>query len=223
MPYSPVELRHVRLGRSLFGYKRGPTERLLDEVAASFEDVWSERGELADQVEDLSKALAEIREREHLLASTLVAAEKAAAESRSAAKREAEVIVAEAHQEARSITRAAQAERERLFAEARRIEALLRAALGLVEESNKPPAVGAWPDPATDEEPAGAEALAEPAVEPVDELPEGFPEPLFEDDPELPQHDAEPAEAEAPAPWVQHEDTAEFPSLINTRIEAEHD
>jgi cell division septum initiation protein DivIVA len=57
MPYSPVELRHVRLGRSLFGYKRDATERLLDEVAASFEDVWRERGELTDQVDELTKQL----------------------------------------------------------------------------------------------------------------------------------------------------------------------
>ena len=45
-----------------------------------------------------------------------------------AAKREAELILAEAHGEARSIVRTAQGEKERLFAEARRVEALLRAA-----------------------------------------------------------------------------------------------
>ena len=45
------------------------------------------------------------------------------------------MIVAEAHQESRSITRAAQSERERLFAESRRVETLLRAALGIVEET----------------------------------------------------------------------------------------
>ena len=36
------------------------------------------------------------------------------------------MIIAEAHQEARSITRVALTERERLFAEARRVETLLR-------------------------------------------------------------------------------------------------
>ena len=46
-----------------------------------------------------------------------------------------ELIVAEAHHESRSITRAAQTERERLFAEARRVETLLRSALGIVEEA----------------------------------------------------------------------------------------
>lgn len=203
MPYSPVELRHVRLGRSLFGYKRDATERLLDEVAASFEDVWRERGELTDQVDELSKQLADIRGREHLLAATLVAAEKSAADSRDAAKRQAELIMAEAHQEARSIMRSAQAERERLFAEARRVEVLLRGALGIVEESVHPVEVAATPaeDPA--DEPA-AEAAVEPPAAP---------------------DETEPSEAVVvPSdPWPNREDTAEFPSLMNIRTEVDPD
>ena len=138
MRYTPVELRHVRLGRTLFGgYKKDELERLLEDVADSFEEVWRERGELADKLEDLERLLADVKQRESLLASTLVSAERAAVEAKEAAKREAELILAEAHQEARSVTRSAQNERERLFAEARRIETLLRAALGMVEETTK--------------------------------------------------------------------------------------
>jgi cell division initiation protein len=136
MRYTPVELRHVRLGRSFFGgYKKDELERLLEDVADSFEEVWRERGELADKLEDLERLLADVKQRESLLASTLVSAERAAVDAKEAAKREAELIVAEAHQEARSVTRSAQTERERLFAEARRVETLLRAALGMVEET----------------------------------------------------------------------------------------
>ena len=135
MRYTPVELRHVRLDRALFGgYKRAQADALLSDVADSFEDVWRERGELADRLEDVEKVLDEVKQRETLLASTLIAAERTAAEAVETAKREAEVIVAEAHQESRSITRAAQGERDRLFAESRRVETLLRAALGIVEE-----------------------------------------------------------------------------------------
>src|SRR5881628_3567009 len=137
MRYTPVELRHVRLGRSLFGgYKKDELERLLEDVADSFEEVWRERGELTDKLEDLERLLADVKQRESLLASTLVSAERAAVEAKEAAKREAELIIAEAHQEARSVTRTAQTERERLFAEARRVETLLRAALGMVEETS---------------------------------------------------------------------------------------
>jgi cell division initiation protein len=147
MRYTPVELRHVKIGRSTFGgYRKLETEKLLEDIADSFEEVWRDRGELTDKLEDVEKVLAEVKQRESLLASTLVAAEKASTEIREAAKREAELIIAEAHQEARSVTRGAQSERERLFTEVRRVETLLRAALGMVEESkNELPASPAVP------------------------------------------------------------------------------
>lgn len=147
MRYTPVELRHVKPARALLGYRRAEVDQIIQDTVESFEEVWRERGELADKLEDLEKNLEEVKVRETLLASTLVAAEKTAAEAIEAAKREAEVIVAEAHQESRSITRGAQAERERLFAEVRRIETLLRAALGMVEESQAGTSAPSEPQP----------------------------------------------------------------------------
>ena len=149
MRYTPVELRHVKAARALMGYKRHEVDKLIEDVADSFEEVWRERGELADRLEDVEKRLDEVKQRETLLASTLVAAEKTAADAIEAAKRQAEIIVAEAHQEARSITRAGQGERDRLFAEVRRVETLLRAALGMVEETRNElpasPEQQSWP------------------------------------------------------------------------------
>ena len=174
MRYTPVELRHVRLGRSLFGgYKRAEADLILADVADSFEDVWRERGELADRFEEAEKRLEDFKQRETLLASTLVAAERTAAEAIEAAKREAEIIVAEAHQEARSITRSAQSERERLFAEARRVETLLRSALGIVEESRHEPSggePGSWPnrENTREFEAVSLESVAEAAAEPAE-------------------------------------------------------
>jgi cell division initiation protein len=137
MRYTPVELRHVKPPRRLLGYKRSEVDQLLEDVAESFEEVWRERGELADKLEDAEKQLDGVKQREALLASTLVAAERTAAEAIERAKREAEIIVAEAHQESRSITRGAQNERDRLFTESRRVETLLRSALSIVEESQQ--------------------------------------------------------------------------------------
>jgi len=135
MPYTPVELRHVRVARSLLGYKRTAVQELLTEIADSFETVWRERHQLADHVETIEAELEQLRTRERALTQTLVAAENAATELKDQAKREAELILSEAHNEARSVTRNAQSERQRLHAETRRIEALLRAALGMIEES----------------------------------------------------------------------------------------
>lgn len=142
MAYTPVELRHVRVSRSLFGYNKSAVEQLLDEVADSFENVWRERGMLDEKVEGMEKQLAELRQREALLTQTLMAAERAATEVREQAKRQAEVILAEAHQEARLVTRGAQGEKDRLVAERKRVETLLRSALGMIEEASVTPSVG---------------------------------------------------------------------------------
>jgi len=199
--YTPVELRHVRLERTLFGgYKRPQADALLTDVADSFEDVWRERGELSDRLEDVERHLDEVKQRETLLASTLIAAERTAAEAVESAKRKAEVIIAEAHQESRSITRTAQSERERLFAEARRVETLLRAALGIVEERSptetpvdedvqaEPPS---WPNRENTSE---FEAIS---IEDVES--ETEPEP--ESEPAAVQHGAEEAHADDDIPW----------------------
>jgi len=162
MSYTPVELRHVKVGRSLFGYNRATVEQLIEEVAQSFEATWRERGELADKVESLEKQITELRGREHLLTQTLVAAEQAASDVRERARREAETIVEEAHHEARAIGRAAHSERERLFVESKRIEGMLRAALGMME--TEPAAVAAAPAPTP--APAPAPLVAAPALEP---------------------------------------------------------
>jgi cell division initiation protein len=131
----------------LLGYRREAVENLLAEIADSFETVWRERHELADQVESIERELEELRKREQALTQTLVVAEQAATHFKEQAKREAELILAEAHAEARAVTRNAQGERQRLQAEVRRLEALLRGALGMLEESETAQEQPAdWPD-----------------------------------------------------------------------------
>ena len=137
MAFTPVEIRHIRLGRGFFGYRRAPADRLLEEVASSFEDVWRDRADLADKVEQLESDLERFRELEALLRSTLVSAERTAAELRTQAMREADLIVEEARAEARSIVRRAGADNERLEADSARIRALLRAALATIEASGE--------------------------------------------------------------------------------------
>jgi cell division initiation protein len=134
MALTPVEIRHMTPGTGLFGYKRAAMDRLLDEIAASFEDVWRERADLADKIEQLETDLVRFRELEALLRTTLVYAERSSAEMKEQARREADLILGEAHAEARSVQRQASAENERLVADARKIRAQLRAALEGMEE-----------------------------------------------------------------------------------------
>jgi cell division septum initiation protein DivIVA len=136
MGLTPVEIRHVPIGRGFWGYRRGVVERLLDEIADSFEEVWRDRADYSDRIEQLEAELQRHVELETLLRKTLVSAEAAAQEQREAARRESEQIVAEAHAEARQITFSATAERERLEQDVRRLRELLRTALAAVDEAD---------------------------------------------------------------------------------------
>jgi cell division initiation protein len=136
MTITPVELHHIRLKRGLLGYRRGPVDELIIEIAESFEEVWRQRADYADRIEQLEGELSRHRDLESLLRMTLVTAEKSAHELKDQAKREAELVVGEAHAEAREVTRAAAAERERLLADARKVRALLEAALDAVDDAD---------------------------------------------------------------------------------------
>jgi cell division initiation protein len=136
MTITPVELHHIVFKRGLFGYRRRPVDQLIEEIEQSFESVWRERADFADRIEDLQSELARHRDLETLLRTTLVSAERSVHELKTQAKKEADLIVEEAHAEARAVTRAAVAERERLMAEARKVRALLEAALDAAEDAS---------------------------------------------------------------------------------------
>jgi cell division initiation protein len=134
MSYSPVEIRHVRFGRSLFGYRRGAVDNALAEIGSSYEAVWQDRMDLTDRVDELEREVARHREVEELLRTTLLTAERASQDVREDARREANTILEEAHREARAITNEARREREVLLVAARRVRTLLSAALDAVED-----------------------------------------------------------------------------------------
>jgi cell division initiation protein len=134
MALTPVEIRHMTPSRGFMGYNRGQTDRLLEDIAASFEDVWRERADLADKVEQLESDLVRFKELETLLRTTLMSAERASTELKEQARREADLILGEAHVEARKVRRDATAENERLISASRKIKAQLRAALEMIDD-----------------------------------------------------------------------------------------
>src|SRR5205085_11509369 len=135
MALTPVEIRHLKPPKAVVrGYRRTSVDALLDEIVVSFEDVWRERADFADKIEQLEGDLVRYREIEGLLRTTLVSAEKAAVTLKEQARKEAELIVEEARSEARSITRHARADHDRLLGEVRRMRSLLRSAPALVDD-----------------------------------------------------------------------------------------
>jgi cell division initiation protein len=136
MTLTPVEIRHVKLPNAVVGgYTKVEVDELLDRIALSFEDVWRERADLADKVDQLEADLVRYRDLESLLRETLISAERAAVTLKEQARKEAELIVQEARTEARAITRTARGDHDRLLTEVRRMRSILHSALALVEEA----------------------------------------------------------------------------------------
>ena len=136
MSLTPVEIRHITLSRSLLGYSRSVVDQLLYDIVESFEQVWRDRADLADKIERVEEDLVRYRELETLLRTTLVSAERASQELKEHARRETDVMLTEAHAEARRIRREAVADLEHMRSEARRIRSLLGAALATLEQDN---------------------------------------------------------------------------------------
>jgi cell division initiation protein len=157
MPLTPVEIRHIQLKRGLFGYRKSAVHRMMDDVADSFESVWRERSQLVERVDELETEVTRHVELESLLRSTLVSAERASQDLKEAARREADVIVTEANAEARKVLRDAITEKEQVMGDIRRVQALLRSALAVVDEA-QPEAATATSDPEEK-----AEDISEPA------------------------------------------------------------
>ena len=148
MALTPVEIRHIRLHKALFGYQVKQADELLQEVVTSFEDVWRDRADLADKIEQLESELVRYRELEQLLRTTLISAERASQQMTEQARREMEVVLSEARAEAREIVRGALAEREQLNADVNRIRAQMSAALKAINEEPQRQAQAAPESPA---------------------------------------------------------------------------
>lgn len=124
MTLTPVEIRHVTIGRRPLGYDRDAVDALLEQIVESYEHAWRERADLREELERMEGELARFKELEVLLRNTLVSAERSADDIRAGARREADVILEEARARARATTVSAETERERIKAEIRRLKSL---------------------------------------------------------------------------------------------------
>jgi cell division septum initiation protein DivIVA len=161
MPISPSELRNVSIRLAMRGYDREAADRLLGEVADSYDAIVAERDRLTQRVEELEaevERLSELKDLETVLRSAL---ERSGAEIKENAIRRAEFVVREAVDEARSITSTARTEREALDREMQRVRTILREALDLVGDPPDADAAGARSaTPAEDDDPGDGSAAS---------------------------------------------------------------
>src|SRR5664280_1244611 len=200
MALTPVEIRHIRLRKAFFGYQIRQTDELLADIVDSFEDVWRDRADLADKIEQLGGELVRYRELEQLLRTTLISAERASQQMTDQARRETESVLSEAHAEAREILRDATTERERLNAEINRIRAQLSAVLTTIggeapgsESSSKESTLETPPQAAAPVQATPAPPQAAPPVPPAQSAAPA-PPPAPTAQPPVPRPAAKPAE-----------------------------
>ncbi|MBA2360213.1 MAG: DivIVA domain-containing protein [Actinobacteria bacterium] len=118
---SPPEIQHQKLKSRLGSYDREDVDELLENVAASYEQVWHERDAARAQVAALEQKLVDYEDLERLLRDSLVTGQRAAEEVKSEAGKEADALVQKARRKADEIVAQAVTEREAIKVEIARL------------------------------------------------------------------------------------------------------
>ena len=122
MHLEPVEIQHVKLRRSLIGYDRSAVDQLLENVTASYEDVWFERAKLEAELASLRNKLDGQAQAKEALEGSVKVAQSTADELLSDARAKADSVVDEAHQRSLATLQETRAEHQRLKVELKKLE-----------------------------------------------------------------------------------------------------
>ena len=114
MSITPAEIGHLRFHRRPFGYGTRGVRETLERISESYAEVWAERADLQERIEDLEAELRRHTELEDVLRKTLVSAERSVDAMRAQARRDGEAILRDAEQRARDVIGEAHRECERI-------------------------------------------------------------------------------------------------------------
>jgi len=107
MKFTPLDIRQKRFETSFRGYAARDVQGFLELLAAEFEDVVKENIGLKEELKRTQVELERHLERGRALQQTLVTAQRVSEDLRDAAKKEAEIVVAEAELQSEKIVHAA--------------------------------------------------------------------------------------------------------------------
>jgi DivIVA domain-containing protein len=127
---TPLDIRRQEFRRSLRGYEPVGVEDFRARVAEELERVIREKAILEERVSALTEQLRVFREREKAMNEALVAAQQLREETRTAAEREAQVIVREAQTEGSRLVDAARNDEVAIQARAAEAERQFMAYVG---------------------------------------------------------------------------------------------
>lgn len=122
MPITPLEIRKQEFRKALRGYDPHEIRSFLEMVSTELENLLRENASLSEKVKDLDGKIEDYRRMEKILQDTLTTTQRAAAELRNGAKKEAETIIANARVEVQKYLKESQSELARLTEETKMIE-----------------------------------------------------------------------------------------------------
>lgn len=107
MSLTPLDILHREFRRAFRGYHDGEVQEFLRQVSGDYEKLVGENARMKDEVETLKQRLAHYDRIEETMQNALVVAQKTAEETKHAADKRAELILADANQKSRVIVDAA--------------------------------------------------------------------------------------------------------------------
>ncbi|MDD7403057.1 MAG: DivIVA domain-containing protein [Butyribacter sp.] len=106
---TPIDIQNHTLKTGVRGYSKKETDDFLEEILASYEELYKENHELKEKITSLSDGIQYYKNMENTLQKALVLAEKTSTETQEAAKSTADAMINEAQAKADAIQKEAEA------------------------------------------------------------------------------------------------------------------
>src|ERR1044072_652347 len=156
MRIAPIDIAHKTFHRKMMGFDPDEVMDFLRLVAAEMEAIIKERNSMREALREKELAVAEYRERDELLKSTITTATRMSEKMQSDAERESKLIINDAHQKSEMIVRDARDSLKRIYGEItdlkrvrmqfeNNLKALVQSHLAMLEQGHK-----IMPSPALD-------------------------------------------------------------------------
>jgi cell division initiation protein len=107
MKLTPLDIQQQRFPKSVMGFDKKEVQGFLEFVSREFENLLSELAQQKERISRLDDEMFRYREREETLKEALVTAQKMAEDMKAHAKKESDLVIAEAEMKAERIVHSA--------------------------------------------------------------------------------------------------------------------
>lgn len=148
MKIAPIDIAHKTFGRKMMGLDPDEVTDFLRAVADELETVIRERNSLRENLREKELIVAEYKERDELLKSTITTAQRMSEKIQQDADRESKLILSDAHQKSDMIVRDARDSLKKIYQEItdlkrvrmqfeNNLRALVQSHLTMMDQGNK--------------------------------------------------------------------------------------